>query len=460
MALEMPVFEYGVSKSFTPLRQIDWQARRVTILGLGRHGGGVAAARYLAERGARVTISDMADQASLSESLTQLAAVQIEAIHLGGHDPADLDAEFVVVNPAVRSNHPALQSARQAGARLISETELFLDACPARVIGVTGTTGKSTTCSMLHEMLVAAGRTAWLGGNIGRSLLGDVQAMTADHWVVLELSSFQLAHLSQRCRMPQMAVVTNCAPHHLDWHGSYAEYVGAKQRLLMGGCECVVLNWQDGEASSWRQLAAGRAVDSWTLPRLPLLQVPGQHNRQNAACAAAAAEAIGVEPRFICDALRDFLGLPHRLEFVAEVGGRRFYNDSKSTMPEATVAALAAVDGDVWLLAGGDDKGADLAAMAAAIARRVAGVACFGAAGERIHRAVSAAGGSQPSVVAEHLHEALAWCRSRSRPGDAILLSPGCASLGQFRDFAHRGETFCALVNELAGHGERTCGAR
>jgi UDP-N-acetylmuramoylalanine--D-glutamate ligase len=445
--------ECDVRETNVPLRDVDWNARRVTILGLGRHGGGVAAARHLAMRGARVTISDIADRDSLAGSLTQLADVPIEAVHLGGHDHADLDADFVVVNPAVKITHPALHVAREAGARLISETELFLEACPARVIGVTGTTGKSTTCSMLHAVLLAAGRTSWLGGNIGRSLLRDVPAMTADDWVVLEISSFQLSHLGRGCRMPQIAVVTNCSPHHLDWHGTYANYADAKQRLVIGGCESVVLNRLDGEVSTWRKLAKGCAVDSWALERLGALLVSGKHNRQNAACAAAAAEIIGIERGAIRDALQGFPGLPHRLEFAAEIAGRRFYNDSKSTMPEATVAALAAVDGNVWLLAGGDDKGADFTSMAAAIAARVAGAAFFGAAGERIHGAVRSAGGLQPCVVVEHLRDALAWCWSRAQSGDTILLSPGCASLGQFRDFAHRGETFCTLVSQLAARG-------
>jgi UDP-N-acetylmuramoylalanine--D-glutamate ligase len=391
----------------------------------------------------------MADQATLADSLAQLTDVQIEAVHLGGHDAEDLNTEFVVVNPAVRADHSMLRIARNAGARLISETELFLESCPAQVIGVTGTTGKSTACAMLHAMLAAAGRPAWLGGNIGRSLLGDVTTMTADDWVVLEMSSFQLAHLSENCRMPRLAVITNCSPHHLDWHGTYAGYLRAKQRLVTS-CGSVVLNRQNEEVWSWRALASGRLIDSWTLERLDSLPVPGDHNRENAACAAAAAEATGIEPTVIQDALQGFHGLPHRLEFIAEVDGRRFYNDSKSTMPEATVAALAAVDGNVWLLAGGDEKDAGLSAMAAAIARRVNGATFFGAAGGRIHGAVREAGGSQPCVVVDELHEAFWWCWSRARPGDAVLLSPGCASLGQFRDFAHRGESFRALVSGLA----------
>ena len=159
-----------------PPLPVDWNQRRVTVMGLGRHGGGVAIARYLAQRGALVTISDAANCETLNESLGQLSDVPIAACHLGGHDPQDFTrAEFVVVNPAVRFDHPLLQLARTAGATLTSEIEVFLRACPAKIIGVTGSNGKSTTCSMLADILSAAGRRTWLGGNIGRSLLGDLE---------------------------------------------------------------------------------------------------------------------------------------------------------------------------------------------------------------------------------------------------------------------------------------------
>ncbi len=193
------------------------RGRKVTVMGLGRHGGGVAAARYCAQAGAIVTVTDVADARLLGDSIAVLPSIPIENFHLGGHCEEDFHlAELVVVNPAVRPGNRFVETARRAGARITSETELFLDACAAKVIGVTGTVGKSTTAAMLAAILKAAGRRTWLGGNIGHSLLGDLPSMRSDHIVVLELSSFQLHWLSENARWPQGAIITNYSPNHLD----------------------------------------------------------------------------------------------------------------------------------------------------------------------------------------------------------------------------------------------------
>lgn len=457
-------------------RSADWRGRRVTLMGLGRHGGGLGAARYLASRGVRLTVSDSGRFSSLAESLDQLSDFPIERIALGGHDEADFrSAEFVVVNPAVRVDHPLLEIARAAGAVLTSEIELFLRACPARVIGVTGSNGKSTTATMLAAMLSAAGQRTWLGGNIGGSLLADVETMTAEDWVVVELSSFQLAHLSNTAPRPAIAVVTNCAPNHLDWHGSFEGYRQAKLRIIdcQSATAPVVLNSHDAETAAWASLQAARAREPWPLDELPPLTVPGNHNRQNAACAAAAAELAGVGRSDICRAAAEFRGLAHRIELVGERAGRRFYDDSKATTPEASLAgltALAAGARRVWLLAGGQPKGMDYRDWARHVVERAAGVGIFGAARGELAESLRGASTRFDVVVVETLSEAFDWCWQRSAEGDAILLSPACASLDQFRDFAARGEAFRALVNDLAtrkfaargavGPRERACNAR
>jgi UDP-N-acetylmuramoylalanine--D-glutamate ligase len=428
-----------------------WRERRVTVMGLGRHEGGLGAARYLAGLGARVTISDTASREQLGDSLARLADLPIAGAKLGGHDPCDFhDADCVVVNPAVHPDHPALQIARAAGTTISSEIEIFLRACPGRVIGVSGSNGKSTTATMLFEILVADGHRAWLGGNIGRSLLGELDKMTAEDWVVLELSSFQLAHLSPTAPLPAIAVLTNCTPNHLDWHRTFEAYRQAKQRLLTRRDGCAVLNAGDAEVAAWRTLAAGRAWDGWPLDALPPLRVPGEHNRQNASLAAAAAELAGVSRSAIREALGHFAGLKHRLQFVAEVDGRRFYNDSKSTTPEATIAAIDALDAPAWLLAGGRAKGADFDRLARSIRGQVRGVALFGEARGAIHERLAARSPELPTFACEGLADAFAWCWRRSQAGDAILLSPACASHDQFRDFAARGEAFCELARCVA----------
>ena len=261
--------------------------------------------------------------------------------------------------------------AQQSGVRITSETELFLDACPARVIGVTGTVGKSTTAAMLDAVLQASGRRAWLGGNIGHSLLADLDQIQRDDVVVLELSSFQLHWLNEITRWPAGAVVTNCSSNHLDWHGTREHYMASKQRLVShlspGGF--VVFGAIDQELCAWRSLVPPSVdhLETWCLHQIPELRIPGTHNRTNAALAAAAAEKLGVEAETIRSSLSTFNGLPHRIEFVAEVAGRRFYNDSKSTTPAATIAALSSMDRPTWLLLGGVKQPVDYAELMATV---------------------------------------------------------------------------------------------
>ena len=442
---------HGRTADPAPLDAIDWTGRRVTVMGLGTHGGGVGVTRYLARQGALVTVSDSADYQTLASAIEQIGDLPLVALNVGGHVAADFRTDFIVVNPAVRPDHSCLADAKTHGARLISETELFLARCPANVIGVTGTVGKTTTSTMVHRILCAAGRRTWLGGNVGRSLLSELDRMRPDDWVVLELSSFQLALLTPAARLPRWAIVTNCSRNHLDWHGSLDAYRQAKLRLVRGVGKQghVVLGSFGEDAAQWQQAASGRAVAAWPRERLPRLKLPGEHNRDNGACAAAVAELVGVTAETIADVLARFSGLPHRIELIADIAGRRFYNDSKSTSPAATMAALSAVEGNVWLIAGGDSKGADFGPLASAIVARSRGAALFGAAGPELHSAIAAHSPDFAQTIASSLDDAVDWCWRQSQPGEAIVLSPACASHDQFVDYRQRGETFRAIVERL-----------
>jgi UDP-N-acetylmuramoylalanine--D-glutamate ligase len=246
--------------------------------------------------------------------------------------------------------------------------------------------------------------------------------------------------------------VTNCTPNHLDWHATLAAYVAAKRRLVeslpAGGL--AVVNPDDRELSSWQLPAGANWVAAWPLERVPRLAVPGEHQRANAALAAAMAEALGVAAAAIGEALAAFRSLPHRQEAAGSVAGRHFVDDSKSTTPEATLAALAACAGPTWVLVGGQDKGVALEPLCRQLAQRAAGVACYGALGAKLGEALAGAGARGPYVVVERLDEALAWCWERSHRGDTILLSPAAASLDQFRDFCHRADVFRAWIAERA----------
>jgi UDP-N-acetylmuramoylalanine--D-glutamate ligase len=450
--------------------------RRVTLMGLGHFGGGAAAARWLAAGGARVTVTDTAPASALAESLGWLAGAAIAAYHLGGHQEDDFrQADLVVVNPAVRPDNPFLQIAISSGVPTTSEIELFLDACPAKIVGVTGSNGKSTTAAMTAAIFQAAGRRTWLGGNIGASLLEHLAAIAPQDAgrsrgtieppdagrsrgtigpqdaVVLELSSFQLWHLSPRARPLDVAVVTNCSPNHLDWHGTWGEYVAAKQRILVrqGPEGLAVLNTSDPEVGTWACGVRGRLVPPASDGEIPPLAVPGQHNRLNARCAAAAAMAAGCSWEAVRAGLAIYQPLSQRLELLGTPAGRRVYNDSSATTPESTIAALESIEGPLWLLAGGADKGSDFRPLVRQIARRALGAAFFGKVRKVFCDYLHQDDPRFPCTAVETMADALAWCWAQSREGDAILFSPACSSHDQFQNFRQRGEQFAERVEQM-----------
>ena len=436
-------------------------------MGLGRFGGGVAAVRFLSERGARVTGTDLRSEAELTESIGQLADVPIERWRLGEHDERDFtSADFVVVNPAVRRDHPLLLAAENAGALLTSEMNLFWSHHRGRVIGVTGSNGKSTTAALIHAMLSETDHTVRLGGNIGRSLLNEVDSIGPNDWTVLELSSFQLDDLNRLQVSPEIAVVTNFTPNHLDWHGTVDDYRAAKQTILrwQSTDDWAVLNDDDPDVTTWpvhgRRVGfspVGSAVRTDTpscdgphsgpYDLLETLRLPGQHNHANALAAIAAVRCVeGVTDDAIRRGLKNFRGLPHRLEFVVESAGRRFYNDSLATTPESAIAALNAFDAPVVVILGGSDKGSDLAELANVAAKNAKAVALIGKTASQLKSLLDQTTTTIPVRVCSSLTDAVTFACQESSAGDVILLSPGCASYDWFRDFADRGEQFRQLA--------------
>ncbi len=375
-----------------------------------------------------------------------------------------------MVNPAVRPGNPLLALAARGGAIISTEIELLLDRCPAPVVGITGSTGKSTTATLLAAMLRADGQRAWLGGNIGGSLLdslprsaGDQAAdsrrdtIADDEIVVLELSSFQLSRLADDARWPRWAIVTNCGPNHLDWHGDFASYAAAKRRLVGGASEAVLLGDDLAAVPEWTSLInTKRLIADASLLSGARLSLMGEHNRANAIAAATMAQTLGVAPENIRRTAREFEGLEHRLRRIATVDDREFYDDSKATSPAAAIAALAAIERPRWWLAGGDVKGAPLDALAAIAVRGARGAAVFGRDRAKFADALREADAAFPLHVCEQLAEALEWCWQASSAGDAIVLSPAAASLDQFADFADRGRCFARLVAAIGSrHAQR-----
>ncbi|MBI4579724.1 MAG: UDP-N-acetylmuramoyl-L-alanine--D-glutamate ligase, partial [Planctomycetes bacterium] len=410
-----------------------FDGRRVMVVGLGRFGGQIAAARWLVGQGARVTVTDLAPADKLRGSLDQLADLPID-YRLGGHDERDLaGCDLLVVSPAVPKPKSAfIQAALTRGIPLSAEMNLFVERCPAgRIVGVTGSAGKSTTTAMIGAIFAAAQtagavRQTWVGGNIGRSLLGDLDRMTPDDLVVLELSSFQLEDLGPLRWSPSVAVITNIQPNHLDRHGTLAAYAEAKMNIVRYQRPegVVIIHAGDDEVRRWvTDAGAGpRVRECVPDPRWAcLLKVPGAHNRLNAAAAAAAARAVGLSDEHIAAGLSAFSGLEHRLEFVAEIDGVRYYNDSKSTTPESTCVAVEAFAGEpVIVLVGGKPKGASFAEMGRFLARRCRATICYGEAGPSIHQEVKGTNDGPPVPSAHRVDtfaEAVRQARELARPG-------------------------------------------
>ena len=446
------------------------RGKAVTLVGLGTFGGGVGAAKYLAQAGARVLVTDLRTEADLAPSLRALEGLPIR-FRLGAHDEEDVqDADLVVFSPAVPPLSPLIAAARRSGTRLTSPLNLAWECLPARPVGVTGSRGKTTTTTLLHSMLIAAGRDALLGGNVGGSLLTDLSGVDDETTVVLELSSFQLHWLRELRQSPRLSVVTNFAPHHLDWHGDLEAYSRAKQTILefQGPGDGAVLNGDDEALREWEgrvrgdlfrfstggrpdadallkdgRIFLGKEESLCTLEEIPMR---GEFQAENVMAAALAASILGVGMEAIRRAVLEFPGLPHRIERVATVKGVTFYNDSKATIPAAAAAAIRSFRGPIFWIGGGKETGESLAPLVEAAAGRVGKAYLLGEAAARMEKEMAEA--VPRRSICTGLEEAVGLAKVEAPEGSMVLLSPGCPSYDQFLNYEHRGEAFCALVHQ------------
>jgi UDP-N-acetylmuramoylalanine--D-glutamate ligase len=437
--------------------------RRLVVMGLGRFGGGIGVTRFLVSRGARVLVTDRAGEDTLRGSLDKLADLPIE-YRLGEHRDSDLDgADLLVISPAVdRQTSDFFQSAVARGVPWTTEMNLFLSRCRGRLVGVTGSIGKSTTCAMTHRILEdpralaeIGARRAHLGGNIGASLLECPPDIASDDVVVLELSSFQLDCVGGVEFSIDVGGVTNVRPHHLDRHGTFEAYLDAKLNLVRalrrGGRG--VVGTDDAQVvhavETIAQQRCGVLVDAAYRGERYDLRVPGEHNQANAHLAAKLAGALGVSEATARAGLAEFAGLPHRLEFVREVDGVRYYNDSKATSPEAVATALAAFDGPLVVLCGGKDIGAELDRITEGHWDRVRTAITFGESAARLAGllgTIECPTGTLPVQAAATIPDAVARARQAAQPGDVVVLSPGCPSYDAFVNYEARGELFAKAV--------------
>ncbi|MCH8025670.1 MAG: UDP-N-acetylmuramoyl-L-alanine--D-glutamate ligase [Chloroflexi bacterium] len=459
------------------LKQEILVGKRVTVLGLGIEG--VDLVRYLASHGASVTVSDTKSAEALSSRIRELESLPVR-FSLGENRLEDaVSADLLFVSQGVPLTLPAVRAAQERGVSISSMTRLFLERCPGPVIGVTGSSGKTTTTALVGAMFALDGRKHVVGGNIGIGLLGLLDEITPETWVVLELSHTQLETAG---RSPHIACVLNVTPNHLDRY-SWEEYSALKLRILQeqSSDDVAVLNLDDEQASSFATKAPGRVVwfsahrvpngddaafvrdgsivwraESVERELLSLGEIPlrGDHNVSNVLAAVALAGVAGLATDAIAQAVREFAPVPHRLELVAQAEDVSYYNDSIATTPERTLAGLRSFQTPVVLLLGGREKQLPLEELAREAIERCRAVVCFGEAGALLEEALRSAAkaSSQPPPIerASTLAEAVNLAQRQARAGDVVLLSPACTSYDAFESFEERGEEFRRIVRRLA----------
>lgn len=457
-----------------------YKGKKVLVMGFGVSG--VATAKYMTKQGAKVTVTDMKQKSELTESVNACSDLKLE-YELGKHNPPTFtQSEMIVVSPGVPLTAKPLDEARAMNILITNEIDLAAQAIKEPLICVTGTNGKSTTTTLIAEMFNADGRQAFAGGNLGKPLLDYVTDGPKAGIVVAELSSFQL-ELTQKV-IPAVAVFTNIEPDHLDRYPTMEAYIEAKKRLLRA-CDkntYVVLNYDSPIVQSFAQDNAGRLL--WFTKKNPLsiggefaenfngayydakekkiftkifgkedtfdvskVKVYGEHNKENIMASICTARVMGVSTQAIQKAIDEFKGIHHRLEFVRRKDGVYFFNDSKATNPQSMERALKSFPANpIILIAGGKDKNFDFAPLAEIVRQRCKLLILMGEAKEKMNRSI---GDFAETYLVGTFEEAILLAFQKSRTGDIVLLSPGCASFDMFRNYEERGDYFKKLVNQL-----------
>lgn len=449
----------------------DMRGKRIAIIGIGVSNTPLL--ELLLAEGIRVTACDKRSREQMGEQAEHLEQLGCE-LHLGADYLKDLEADVIFRTPGLRPDVPEISACVQKGAVLTSEMEVFFRICPCPIIAVTGSDGKTTTTTIIAELLKKAGKRVWVGGNIGHPLLCEADGMLSTDFAVLELSSFQLMTMTQS---PHIAVVTNLAPNHLDVHRDMAEYVAAKENIFTHQSreDIAIFNADNAITAEQSTRAPGRArlfsrqgevADGVFLrgedvvcrsgghERIVMttrdIKLPGVHNVENYMAAIAAVDGL-VPDQVIRTFAREFGGVEHRIELVRTYRGVRYYNDSIASSPSRTIAGLRSFSEKVIMIAGGYDKHIPFDVLGPEIVAHVKLLVLCGATADKIRAAVENASGYRPGhpeiIDAAPLAAAVQAARDRAQPGDVVTLSPACASFDQFKNFAERGDFFKAIVN-------------
>lgn len=455
------------------LRDYIESLRHKTVAVIGVGVSNTPLLELLLAEGIRVTACDKRSREQMGEQAEHLEQLGCE-LHLGADYLKDLDADVIFRTPGLRPDVPEIAACVDRGAVLTSEMEVFFEVCPCTIIAVTGSDGKTTTTTIIAELLKAAGKRVWVGGNIGHPLLCEADGMLATDYAVLELSSFQLMTMKHS---PHIAVVTNLAPNHLDVHRDMAEYVAAKENVFrhQSGEDVAVFNADNDITAEQSHRAPGRArlfsrqgevADGVFLrgedivcrsgghERVVMttgdIKIPGVHNVENYMAAIAAVDGL-VPDEVIRDFAREFGGVEHRIELVRTYRGVRYYNDSIASSPSRTIAGLRSFHEKVILIAGGYDKHIPFDVLGPEIVEHVKLLVLCGATADKIRAAVENAPGYEPGKPeirdVTPFTAAVEAARDRAQPGDVVTLSPACAAFDQFKNFAERGKFFKSIVN-------------
>jgi UDP-N-acetylmuramoylalanine--D-glutamate ligase len=449
---------------------MELTGKRVLVVGLGRSG--IASALFLQSRGARVTVSDAKSEDQLREQIPTLLDAGI-AVETGAHGERTFrNQDLIIVSPGVPVDAEPLVQARALGQPVIGEIELAFQFLNGPIVAITGSNGKTTTTTLVGEIIAACGFNTLVGGNIGTAAISLTEKATPETAIVLEVSSFQLETI--RSFRPKVAVVLNVTPDHLDRHHTFKAYVDAKARIFENqqADDFAVLNADDptcGELAErtraqvfWfsreHEVESGSFVRdgqivfrgnglAQTVLAVPEIPLKGSHNLENVLAAVCAGALMGCAPEKIRNAIVNFKAVEHRLEYVATIGGVEYYNDSKATNVDATMKALQSFPAKIHLILGGKDKGSDYTMLNDLLRERVKSVYTIGAAAEKIQSHIK---GTTQIVSSGTIEAAVKQASSIAQPGDVVLLAPACASFDQFQNYEHRGRVFKELVGQLA----------
>ena len=441
------------------------KGKNITVIGIGISN--LPLIKYLVSLGANVKACDKRSKEDLGKNYDELKELNV-TFNLGDNYLEDIYADIIFKTPGMRFDNLYLLRAKEQGARITSEMEVFFDVCPSHIIAVTGSDGKTTTTTLIHKMMSEAGYRTWLGGNIGNPLLTDTEKMAKDDWVILELSSFQLHTMK---KSPEIAVITNISPNHLDMHKSYQEYIDAKKNIMLyqNADNRLIVN-ADNEVTAKigaesrakvsyfsRQQKADVYLNGDTIYRgdTPVLnisdiKIPGMHNVENYMAAIAAVEGK-VSDDVILKIAKTFGGVEHRIELVRVLDGVSYYNSSIDSSPNRTINTLRVFKNKVIMIAGGKDKGIPYDEVGPAIADHVKTLILIGATSDKIEEALIKTGRADEVLVIRktEYNDAVKTAHDLAVNGDVVLLSPASTSFDMFRNFEERGNLFKKLVNEL-----------